>query len=65
MNGVIRREQEIRAAELELASGGEHELGNGSPVIALNGLHVLAEAMGVHRDLRMHVAAKQSGSFGA
>ena len=65
VDGVVRGEEKVRAAALELAGRGEHEFGDGRPVIALDGLHVLAEAVGVHGDFRMHVAAEQGRSFSA
>ena len=49
----------------ELAGRGEHEFGDSRPVIALDGLHVLAETVGVHGDFRMHVTSQQGRSFGA
>jgi hypothetical protein len=63
MDGVVRADEEVGSDGGELVGGGEHESGDGGPVVAVDGLHVLGEGVSVHGDFGVIVRAEELCAF--
>src|SRR5208283_1993062 len=63
MNGVIGRDEEFGSSPGQLVGRGKYEVSDALPVITIDKLHILGKTVGVHADIRMHVAAHQGGRF--
>jgi hypothetical protein len=65
MEGVVGADQESGPDPRELARGGEHQLTDPLPVVAVEASHVLGERRRMHRDLGMGVRAEKPSAFHA
>ena len=65
MDCVVGTNEKFGACSGQLVGRRQHQVGDALPVILINELHVLGKTVGVHTDLRMHVAAHQCGRLAA
>ena len=77
MDRVVRADQKIGAAAGQLFRGVKHQFGHARPIPSVDVPHIFRQGVGVQRDFRMIVLAKElralerngavteSGSFGA
>ena len=65
MDGVVGADEEVGADAGEFVGRGEHEAGDGGPVVAVDVVHVLGEWAGVGGDLGVVVRAEELRAFEA
>jgi hypothetical protein len=65
MNGVVRANQQLGAASMELCRRRKKHRADVLPPIGLDVPHVLRERVGVDRYFGMHVPTELSGAFSA
>ncbi len=65
VDGVVGADEKVGADGGELVGGGEHEIGDGGPVVAVYVVHVLGERVSVHGDFGVVMRAEELRAFDA
>src|ERR1039457_5986851 len=65
MHGVDWSDQKVGSGFRQLIRRRQHEFGNASPVVGVDALHVVGEAVAMHGDFGVSVRAEQFLSFQA
>jgi hypothetical protein len=63
MNRVVGTDEKVGSCFGQLIGRGKHQVGDAVPIIAIDEVHVLGEAVTMHADFRMPVRSQQGRRF--